>query len=271
MELAQILSADVLDILFDERNKAYGAYDLRKNYQRRLIKALMIMALLVLFICFAYILLGSMKKTTSLVCVGPVVNLAALPPEPKTVLPPPPKAILPPPSVKTVPLTTPLIVKTEVDPDDMPPTVEELQESKIGLHRTDGANDNGIEAPPVAENTGLLVVPKKEEPDTRFIPIEVESTYPGGVAAWTTFLNRNLNYPQAAIDNRIEGTVLVQFIVDADGSVSNVAAISGPAELFASAVAVIKKSGKWTPALQNGSYVKSYKKQPISFKLLSEE
>ena len=61
--------------------------------------------------------------------------------------------------------------------------------------------------------------------------------------------------------------MVVQFIVDKAGTVSDVEAISGPQELRDEAVRVIKKSGKWTPAVQNGRQVKSYKKQPITFKL----
>ena len=63
-------------------------------------------------------------------------------------------------------------------------------------------------------------------------------------------------------DNEIQGAVVVQFIVDKGGMVSDVEAISGPQELRDEAVRVIKKSGKWTPAVQNGRQVKSYKKQP---------
>jgi protein TonB len=71
------------------------------------------------------------------------------------------------------------------------------------------------------------------------------------------------------VNNEILGTVVVQFIVDKEGNVSDVSAISGPSEggLRDEAVRVIKKSGKWTPAVQNGRQVKSYKKQPIVFKL----
>ncbi len=64
-----------------------------------------------------------------------------------------------------------------------------------------------------------------------------------------------------------QGTVMVQFVVDVDGTVSDVKAISGPEKggLREEAVRVIKKSGKWTPALQNGRYVKAYRKQPVTF------
>ncbi len=134
----------------------------------------------------------------------------------------------------------------------------------------EGVKDEGIVAPPVEDaGKGVVEAPKKveEDWDKTFTKVEIESEYPGGPAAWQRYLNRNLRYPQDAIDNEIQGTVVVQFIVDKEGVVSEVQAISGPKELQDEAVRVIKKSGKWTPAVQNGRQVKSYKKQPIVFRL----
>jgi protein TonB len=74
-------------------------------------------------------------------------------------------------------------------------------------------------------------------------------------------------YPKKAERKKIEGTVVVQFIVDKDGTISNISAVSGPELLQEAATEVIKKSPNWTPASQNGRKVKSYKKQPITFKL----
>lgn len=99
--------------------------------------------------------------------------------------------------------------------------------------------------------------------------MEIESSYPGGASAWSRYLNKTLKYPQEAQDNEIQGTIIVQFIVDKEGNVSDVEAVSGPSTggLRDEAVRVIKKSGKWEPAIQNGRKVKSYKKQPITFRL----
>jgi protein TonB len=99
--------------------------------------------------------------------------------------------------------------------------------------------------------------------------IEIESDYPGGANAWARFLQANLQYPNKAIRKKIEGTVVVQFIVDKDGSVSDIQAISGPENggLKEEAIRVIKISGNWRPAVQDGRKVKSYKKQPITFRL----
>ena len=118
----------------------------------------------------------------------------------------------------------------------------------------------------------VVEAPKKEEEDwdKTFTKVEIESEYPGGAAAWQRYLIKTLRYPQEAQDNEVQGTVVVQFIVDKAGVVSEVEAISGPKELRDEAVRVIKKSGQWTPAVQNGRQVKSYKKQPIVFRLETE-
>ncbi len=105
-----------------------------------------------------------------------------------------------------------------------------------------------------------------------FTKAEIEPGYPGGASPWMRYLNKAFRYPQEAQEKEIQGTVVVQFIVDKDGNVSNVEAIKGPIEggLREEAVRVITNSGKWEPAYQNGHKVTCYKKQPITFKLEAE-
>ncbi|MDP4244400.1 MAG: energy transducer TonB [Bacteroidota bacterium] len=93
--------------------------------------------------------------------------------------------------------------------------------------------------------------------------------YPGGQEAWVAYLQKNFRYPEEAIESNIEGTVVVRFTIGTDGSVGETDAVSGPGSggLRHEAVRVIKESGKWTPALQNGKFVKSYKSQPVVFML----
>ena len=188
--------------------------------------------------------------------------------------PPPPPPKPEPPKVEITKFTPPKIVKDEeVKEDEKPPEVEKLEETKIGTINQEGIKDEGIVAPPVSdEGKGVVEAPKKEEEDwdKTFTKVEIESEYPGGASAWQRYLNKNLRYPQEAIDAEVQGTVVVQFIVDKGGNVSDVEAISGPKELRDEAVRVIKKSGSWTPAVQNGRQVKSYKKQPIVFRLETE-
>ena len=108
----------------------------------------------------------------------------------------------------------------------------------------------------------------KKQVDSAIVDtVDIQSTFPGGLPAWKNFLQRNLRYPQRAIVQRIEGTVLLKFIVCQDGTVCDIQAVSGPEELRETAINVLKKTPNWVPALQNGKVVKSYKKQPITFRL----
>lgn len=102
-----------------------------------------------------------------------------------------------------------------------------------------------------------------------FTKLEEEATYPGGPSGWLRYLNRTFRYPKEAENKGIQGTVIVQFIVDKEGKVSYVESISGPTSggLREEAERVIKRSGKWTSGKQNGQAVTSYKKQPLTFRL----
>jgi len=106
---------------------------------------------------------------------------------------------------------------------------------------------------------------KKEKKSVRD---EKESVFPGGVQAWTTYLSSNMVYPQRAQNLVKQGTVVIQFIVDKKGYVIS-PAISQSIEfsIDQEALRLIKQSPVWTPAMQDGKIVKSYKKQPITFRL----
>ncbi len=127
------------------------------------------------------------------------------------------------------------------------------------------------------DNSSLFVILDKnykdqgmaDKEDIVFTKVEIESTYPGGQQAWIHYLMNNFRYPNEAVKKQIQGTVIVKYIVDKDGTVTNVEAESGPTEggLREEAIRVIKDSGKWVPAMQNGRKVKAYKRQPIIFKL----
>ncbi len=267
MHANRILTADLLDILFDERNKEYGAYDLRKNYQRRLGRSVLSMLIIVMLLMIAYFLFGSAKPGSTGLLAGPDVKLDAITPKEKKqeiIVPPPVKHEIP--KLKTIPYTVP---KIEVDPpaNERPPEMKEVENAKIADYTSNGKDDDGSITLPVDERKGIVDAPKKQEEDAPFTRVEIESQYPGGLTAWAAYLNRNLTYPQDAVDKEIQGTIIIQFIVDVAGNVSDVIAVSGPEELRLAAINVIKKSGKWTPAIQNGQKVKSYKKQPVSFRL----
>ncbi|MEO5685666.1 MAG: energy transducer TonB [Chitinophagaceae bacterium] len=272
LDVNKIMSADILDIIFDGRNKEYGAYELRKAYNKRLTLALAGMAgLLALIFIFYFVANTIAANSKKEVLTVKDVQLEEIKQEEKKnePPPPPPPPKQEPPKVEMAKFTPPKIVKDEeVKEEEKPPEQDKLEDTKIGTVNQEGIKDEGIVAP-VDNGKGVVEAPKKEEEDwdKTFTKVEIESDYPGGQGAWVRYLNKTLVYPQDAQDNEIQGTVVIQFIVDKEGNVSDVEAISGPNELRGEAVRVIKKSGKWTPAVQNGRQVKSYKKQPITFRL----
>lgn len=101
--------------------------------------------------------------------------------------------------------------------------------------------------------------------------IEIESEFPGGTAGWYRYLNNSLVYPPKAFRKGIQGEVVAMFIVEKDGSLSNIEIVSGPKELWPAVLDVLNQSPRWVPAIQNGKKVKSYKKQPIVFKVQREK
>jgi len=271
IETKYILQTDLLDLLFDGRNKEYGAYELRTHYEKRMSIAVTIMLVccLLLFLLFAC---ASVKNNSYAV---PVINdptLVDVNPEQKKEepLPPPPKAIQPP--VKTINFVIPRITPDSIQPDEQMPDQDVIQDTKIGLVKQEGIESDVVSAPLNDNNQGVIEAPKKEEDDWEktWIEVQIPSEYPGGIEAWRRFLGKNLRYPEQAVEKEIQGTVIVQFIVDKAGNVSDVEAISGPNELRDEAVRVIRKSGQWTPANQNGRQVKSYKRQPIVFQLQND-
>jgi periplasmic protein TonB len=275
LDVNKIMSADILDIIFEGRNKEYGAYEMRKTYNKRMITALLAMMALIALVFIGFIVANTIAANADKnEAVIKDVQLEEIKQEEKKnePPPPPPPPKPEPPKVEMAKFTPPKIVKDEeVKEDEKPPEQEKLEDVKIGVQNQEGIKDEGLVAP-VDDGKGVVEQPKKDEEDydRTFTKVEIESEYPGGAAAWLRFLNKSLQYPQEAIDNEIQGTVMVKFIVDKEGNVSDVEAVSGPKELHAEAVRVIKKSGKWTPAVQNGRQVKSYKNQPIKFQLSTD-
>ncbi|MBC7826496.1 MAG: energy transducer TonB [Chitinophagaceae bacterium] len=97
---------------------------------------------------------------------------------------------------------------------------------------------------------------------------ENESIFPGTAGSWGRYLSKNLKYPEAAVSKEIQGTVIVNFIIDKEGKIEDEFLVkSVEFTLDDEAIRLIKQSPKWVPAVQKGRKVKSYKKQPIQFRL----
>ncbi|MDO6429514.1 TonB family protein [Flavitalea sp. BT771] len=278
MEANKVLHSSILDIVFDGRNKEYGAYDLRKNYNKRLLASLSAMMGVTGLLFVIFFVVQNNGGTKKEVMMVKDVQLEQVVEEKKSepLPPPPPPPKVPLQKIEITRFTPPKIVKdNEVKEEDKPPVQEKLEDTRIGTINQEGIKDEGITAPPVSDaGKGVVEAPKAkvvEDYDKTFTKVEIESEYPGGPAAWLRYLNKNFHYPDDALANEIQGVVMVQFIVDKDGNVSDVQAVSGPEEggLRAEAIRVIRKSGTWIPAIQNGRKVKSYKRQPVIFKIAS--
>src|ERR671921_74977 len=140
MEQNKILTADILDIVFEGRNKEYGAYDLRKTYQRRLIIAVVAMVSVCLIIFLGTILanfVAPKKQTQILVQDVQLADVRQEEKKPEPPPPPPPKQE--PPKVEITKFTPPKIVKDEeVKPEEKPPEQEKLEDTKIGIINQEG-------------------------------------------------------------------------------------------------------------------------------------
>ncbi|WP_026769101.1 energy transducer TonB [Asinibacterium sp. OR53] len=277
MDVNKILSADILDIIFDGRNKEYGAYELRRTYNKRMVTALIAtVAVCLLFLAGSIIANSTKKKTTSLV-VQADVQLEKVQEEKKPEPPPPPPPPKQePPKVEITKFTPPKIVKDEeVKPEEEIKEVEKLQDTKIGTINQEGTKDEGIVAPPVeAKGTGVVAAPKQEEDyDKVFTVVQIPAEFPGGIAGWTKYLERNLNRDLPVEQGAPPGkyTVYVSFTVDKTGNISDVKAENDPGYgTKDEAVRVIKKGPSWKPAVQNGRNVIYRHKQGITFVVAEE-
>lgn len=277
MEANKILQSDILDILFEDRNKAYGAYELRRSYNKRILTALAVTGgLLLLALAISFVVKKLEPADTSKLDIRDVelINIKEEPPPPEPPPPPPPKTE-PPPKVEMTKFTPPVIVKDEeVKKEDIPPEVEKLEETKIDIISQEGIKDQGIATPVVDEGKAIVAAPKDDtDYDQTFTKVEVEAAFPGGASAWAKYVQRSLN-ANVPIDNEAPSgsyQVVVQFIVDKEGNVSDVKALTNHGYgMEEEAVRVIKRGPKWTPAIQNGRNVRAYRKQPITF-IVSEQ
>lgn len=270
MEINKILTADVLDIIFDGKNKQYGAYDLRKTYNRRLTRALLLTAAFALLIFLASVFAGMSKKNKVEEINVLDTQMAEVkkdePPPPPP--PPPPPQAPPPPEINQIKFTPPKIVKDEeVKPDEK---IEEIKEDQVISTKTVESDNKQqiVQAPVEDKGTQVVEAPKSDDEDKVFTKVENEAEFPGGNAAWARYVQRSLEGFNPADNGAPPGKyqVVVRFIVSKDGSISDVQAETkfgyGMEE---QAIKCIKKGPNWKPALQNGRNVNAYRRQPVTY------
>lgn len=268
----EILKADLLDILFDNRNKAYGAYKLRKTYPQRLLLAVVFTAFFAALI--SWVISTSVKTVADLVPFDPgVVKMTeyVMPPEqPEEPMKPPVEAKPQPPveQVATRQYTSNIeIVQDNVIRETDFPPVSELVKAVIGTQNLDGAEPEGAQQPPTeapAQGTGNAAVPEKEEILENNLVQEM-AEFPGGAGAFQRYLAKHLAQPEdlGAGEKR---TVKVRFVIEKDGTIDKIILIqSGGDALDRAVMRVLKRAPKWKPARHNGQFVPVVFTQPVTF------
>lgn len=260
----EILQADMLDILFDHRNKSYGAYQLRKTYHRRMLLATGLTALLVTGVLWLIFKWGSENVASITGAPGPVMlTMVDLTPP---VAPPPPPA---PARHKAVAHYTDLI---EIVPDvqmkaqDFPP-VEDLARSAFGAANIDGEALEGGLQPAATEAPMQAAMPEPPAEPVFFESNAVDqmAEFPGGTAAFQRYLARQLSQPEG-LEPGERKVVKVQFVIEKDGAISRLAVVqSGGALLDDLVFKVLQKAPRWKPALHKGRAVAVIFTQPVTF------
>lgn len=277
MNTATISGKDFLDILFNGRNKDYGAYDLRRKYDRRVRNAIVGTASVTLAIIGGYALSNrlSVSETSVRKPLSSIVLETLKPLESKPTPTPPVLPSSTPPAVKpTQRFTTPVIARSnEVSPEDVPPPMDDLANKSVGVATTTGT-ENGVDVGLVPETPGTGVIEmsvgkEPDDPNRVFNYVELMPSFPGGDDALFKYLSKNIRYPNIAVENGIEGVVTVQFVVDYEGNIKDVKVLSAAkgGGLEQEATRVIKAMPKWKPGKQNGRYVSVLYSIPVNFRL----
>lgn len=260
-----------LELLFANKNKAYGAYELRKNYAHRFFLAITLTTVFAL----STLLIGKYYHkpvhTYPIPSLMTVVTIQSLPvPEEEKEKQPTTK----PKSQRLFErqLVAPTIVRNkDFDEKDTVPTIDDLNIATIGTKNTNGDTLQGNTFVTTGSNAGAGTGTGSgddEQGSNNFTAAEQAASFPGGAASWARYLERNLNNNIPVDNNAPEGTykIIVSFWVDTLGGISEVAALNSPGfGIEAEAKRVIAKGPKWVPALQNGKKVVHRQQQSITF------
>ena len=265
---------DMLDIIFADRNKNYGAYRLRRDYTKYLGRAFAYGLLLIgLFFCLPYILkavsAATEKENLDVVAeLGPPPDIDPNNPPPP---PPPPPPTPPPPTRSTVKFVPPVIKKDEEVQDEKPPAVEDLLEKKEDIG-TEDKKGNDEAAPAIEENPSELQVVEEpkvvEEKTYEMFDIQKPPSFPGGEKALQQFLADNIKYPALARENNIQGNCALAFVIGKDGAVSDIQILKDiGGGCGKEALRVVQQMPKWSAGEANGHPVKVRFTLPVRFRL----
>jgi periplasmic protein TonB len=268
MKTELILKSDVLDILFENRNKDYGAYNLRKFYDNRLMKSVAVMiGVVIILSAFTFIPKKKVVKisddySTKMYTLPPVKDKMKEPEKPKENHQLKEK-------VASQIFTTPVVVNK--DKESVKPLATLSDTAEIASF-TDIGKPGSV---PIVADLGDGDIAGKgndPEPAKPIIDIitprdnaEVMPSYPGGMEALRKFLQRNLNNPKEMEEGE-EVSVKVKFVVDYDGKLQSFVTVQDGGEEFnKEVVRVLKKMPNWVPGKTNGQNVSVYFTIPVKF------
>ncbi|MBI5540355.1 MAG: energy transducer TonB [Bacteroidia bacterium] len=241
------------EIVFAHRNKEYGAYELRKKYNKTVTRALFI-AFVVLIITAGTPFIMALKNSGNNKIVDETIQANLLDVKnQEEELPPPPPPPPPPALEQQVKYTAPVVVDS----------VDEKVEIATTDEQVNTAVNEEVTEEVVETNQAI-----QEEEVINFYVIEEKPEYPGGIEAMNKWIAENVKYPEIAKENGVTGKVFIQFVIDKDGKVSNVQLLRGvDPYLDKEALRVISAMPSWTPGKQRGKTVKVSFQIPINFKL----
>ncbi|SFH27772.1 outer membrane transport energization protein TonB [Pontibacter chinhatensis] len=273
MDASKLAKASLDDIVFAGRNKAYGAYLLRRLYNKHItIAAITAIILFFLFLSIPLIskmIKGEEQDTEVITRVVTEVDLAPPPPldeaTPPPPPPPPPDLPPPPPPVRATVKYTPPVVKrdNEVVEEEEIPDVDVLEEIDAGVKTVEGSKDAPLDLGDIDGTSDVVAEVVEEKPYTY---VEQMPTFPGGDGEMMKYLGKNIRYPAAAQRAGVEGLVVLSFVVSSTGEISDIQVVKQlGAGTDEEAVRVVKSMPKWTPGKQNGRAVPVRYTLPVRF------
>ena len=276
-------SREWCDLVFEGKNKDFGAYVIRTDSPKRHNKAVIytiIGAIIFGLLAFGFVKANQYLEERRLAEQGEQEEVlidmsqeAEEPEEQQERLEQPKPEVLPEEVLKSVKVTELQIVEDDkVKKEDEIKTQDELKETETAFGQKD--NEKGTEDRNVTRTLKEEVVVEKkveapkEVKEEVFRSVEQMPQFPGGEAALMKYLQSHINYPPMAAENNVQGRVVVQFVVDKTGKVGEVKVVrSVDKDLDKEAVRVCKSLPKFTPGRQNGQAVSVWYTLPVTFKL----
>lgn len=275
MAKIDLISNEWADLVFQGRNKVYGAYQLRRGTSKRNIVSMIFVAAVAAVAYLGLAAYNSYQEAqkakfeaemeASLLDAKKEAKVEKKTETPKV------EQVQKVEKVKSSIAFTPPVIKkdSEVKPEEEMKTQDELKETKtaIGAFDVKGNDDAGGTVLKAVEEIAAPEPPKHEEEQNKiFEVVEQQPQFPGGsVNGW---IADHIKYPVVAAENGISGRVVVQFVVERDGSVSQVRVVRGvDPSLDKEAQRVISSMPKWIPGKQNGQAVRSRFTVPVTFRL----